>query len=257
MTFREALHIGSKAEGTIKCTYATIYDATGKGLFSLQREKASRGYEYRGGYSDGASMSDVDLVELNNGVWFNEGGTYRDTDIAGKVSYQLPMVRVTAESTDRLIPATLTAEAIDIITAALSKMKATKFTVWKVWKVDLPSGKAGRRVEVEHMYHLTSGKELYYHRLEDEYFRYEITSENVINPRYQALIDILRTKGTVYIKPAAFDWQALDVNNAVIEQIDTDGQKIEIKLSDALAQAKQKYEQAKAILAAAGAVAIF
>ena len=75
---------------------------------------------------------------------------------------------------------------------------------------------------------------------------------NVIIPRYQKLIEILESGETVYVRPAAFRWTPLDGINVTITGEDG----VEIKLSDALEKAKQRYENAKAILAAAGAFAI-
>ena len=37
MTYQEALQQGATAEGTIKCTYAILYDEEGNKLFSIQR----------------------------------------------------------------------------------------------------------------------------------------------------------------------------------------------------------------------------
>lgn len=241
MRYADAFKIGSKIEGVIQCTYATIYDAAGNGLFSLQRTKKTLTgnwlYEWRG-----------------DDVYFDNQGdrSYVDAEIGGGITVELPMVQATEYSTDTLVPAKLTYEAVDIISNALRKMKRTRYTIYRVADYDTPKQNKGERVVVRVQYYTVYIDE-WNRNNNDHRYHYEVEVEpNVIIPRYQKLIEILESGETVYVRPAAFRWTPLDGINATITGEDG----VEIKLSDALEKAKQRYENAKAILAAAGAFAI-
>lgn len=124
MLFREALRIGSKAEGIIKCTFATIYDKNGKGLFSLQRTKALRLID----------TTDNTWTQVNDGVFFVDNqrklqeahyaGT--ETELHGGITIDFPLVTISEVSNERLIPARLTAEAVELIMKACENVKTAK-----------------------------------------------------------------------------------------------------------------------------------
>ena len=125
MTYREALTIGKKIDGTIKCTFATLYDAKGQPLFSVQRRDAVRGMTYAGGYSDESTMQDVTITDLQSGVWV-EGNRFGGEGLS--MSVDLPIVQVAGEiSNERLIAAQLIDAARDVIVAKLELAP-------KVWK---------------------------------------------------------------------------------------------------------------------------
>lgn len=86
MEYREALKIGSRAEGIIKCTYAELFDKNGKKLISLQ-----------------------------NYIPHGPDPTY-----------QLACVEITEISNSRLVPCYLLNNAFDYIVAVLSKRVAKK-----------------------------------------------------------------------------------------------------------------------------------
>lgn len=246
MRYKEALNIGSVCEGTIQCTYATIYDASGKGLFSLQRKQATRFYNYTSG-------GDVFITDTGKGVDFgmNDGSPFSGTDIDGRITIEMPLVYVTEHSDATLVPAHLTDEAIEIITRALEKIKTTRYTVYLVCDYTTSKMAKGEKKVVAVQYYRPD-IDAYNLYNSDHRYHYELeTEQNIISPKYRQLIDIIQTGDIVYIKPAAFKWAPIDGFNATIT--DADGKVI--KLSDALAAAKQKVEQAKAILAAAGVAA--
>lgn len=203
MEYREALHIGSKADGVIKCTYATIYDAQGNKLFSLQNVNAQYGVEYEGGYSEGESnKQDMIITQLSPDVYFADSGfggvTSGDADIRGGITMKVPLVEITTISNERLVPAKLTTEGKKLIIDACKNVR-------------------------------------------------------VVNAKYKKLIEVLESNQTIYIKPAAFDWHAVDITNATI--MDQDGKTID--LDAAIAQAKKKMDTAKALLAGAAITNIF
>lgn len=248
MRYAAAFKIGAVCEGMIQCTYATIYDADGKGLFSLQRTKAMRGYTR-------TSDSGVLITELNDNVYFDNQGarSWRDTEIGGGITIDLPLVFATEHSDDTLVPAYLTAEAIDIIGRALEKMKTTRYTIYRVADYTTTEMEKGEREVVKVRYDWSGGRD-YNKNNNDHRYHYEVEVEkDIVNPRYQRVRDIINEGGIVYVKPAAFKWTPVDGYNATI----TDENGKTIKLADALEAAEKKVARAKAILAMAGATAIF
>ena len=256
------------------CTFATIYDANGKGLFSMQRVQQINVVNWKGGYSDDNSWSDALIVPTGDNVYFSDniyqGGqiidAYSDAELKGGITFDLPFVTIDQISSDRLVPATLTETAIEVIKKACEKVRVTKFIVEKVIdkdKVDTqdashPGGKSashvGERTIVKETYYLSpSEKDEWLHDRTTQYYHYEIRTEAVISPKYIALSEILETRGTVYIKPDAFDWHPLDVENATVTETDANGNTVEVNLIDKLKAAEQQLNVAKAALIAAGA----
>lgn len=128
MEYREALHTGSKADGVIKCTYATIYDAQGKALFSMQNVDAQYGVEYEGGYREGESTKqDMIITQLTPDVYFADSGfggvTSGDADIRGGITMKIPLVEITTISNERLVPAKLTTEGAKLIINACKNVR--------------------------------------------------------------------------------------------------------------------------------------
>lgn len=76
------------------------------------------------------------------------------------------------------------------------------------------------------------------------------------SPEYEELLSKLDTNSIFYVNPNAFDWNATTVNNATIER-EENGKVISVNLDDAINEAKEKYDKAKAILAVAGSTIIF
>lgn len=266
MRYREALNIGKRAEGTIMCTFATIYDANGKGLFSMQRVQQINVVNWKGGYSDDNSWSDALIVPTGDNVYFTDGGYHGDVnantdgELKGGITFDLPFVTIDQISSDRLVPATLTETAIEVITKACENVKVTKYIIERVWDAQKPtntpggSPAVGSRTIVKETYYLSpSEKREWLQERTTQYYHYEIRTEVVISPKYIALSEILETRGTVYIKPDAFNWHPLDVENATVTETDENGNTVEINLIDKLKAAEQQLNVAKAALIAAGA----
>lgn len=140
MEYREALHIGSKADGVIKCTYATIYDAQGNKLFSLQNVNAQYGVTYEGGYSEGESnKQDMIITQLTPDVYFADSGfggvTSGDADIRGGITMKVPLVEITTISNARLVPAKLTAEGKKLIINACKNVRVVNAKYKKLIEV--------------------------------------------------------------------------------------------------------------------------
>jgi hypothetical protein len=255
MKYREAYAIGSKCEGVIKCTFATIYNKDGKGLFSLQNVKASYGVDYKhGGYSDESKAEDMIITQLSPNIYFADAGyhgvTAGDAEIRGGVTVKFPVVQIDRISNDRLVPAKLTDYAVRIIAEACKNVKVYKWHIYRVWDAeDTPGAKV---VHIMDTY--TKPKDIDW--MPTDKYHYEYEAEKVINPRYEQLISILQSGDMVYIKPDAFDWEATDLNNATIAQKDENGNEIQVNLNDAIEAARKRMETAKAILATAATLTI-
>ena len=235
MKWREAHMIGRQAEGIIRCTYARIYDKSGHTLFSLQRVDAEEKPIYTGNRRTG----DVYMVgwdKADNAVFQWREDIAGQTDIAD-INYDLPLVVTSALSDNKIVPAAFTDKAREIIIKSLQNMrKVNRVDIYRVWDVTADNEhKAGDREKVAQQYSMQI-PEKYLQRKAT--FHYEWETVNVIRPSYQKLINILESGDVVYIRPAAFDWQPID-----IKATDLDAQ---------IAAAKQRLETAKATVIAAG-----
>lgn len=254
MEYREALHIGSKADGVIKCTYATIYDAQGNKLFSLQNVNAQYGVEYEGGYSEGESnKQDMIITQLSPDVYFADSGfggvTSGDADIRGGITMKVPLVEITTISNERLVPAKLTTEGKKLIIDACENARAYRYTIKAI--VNSPSGETTATIQTT--YTMPTQEQLNQIQAAKKAIKVWVETDYVVNPRYEKLAEVLESNQTIYIKPAAFDWHATDITNATI--VNQDGKTID--LDAAIAQAKKKMDTAKALLAGAAITNIF
>lgn len=254
MEYREALHTGSKADGVIKCTYATIYDAQGKALFSMQNVDAEYGVTYEGGYKEGESTKqDMIITQLSPDVYFADSGfggvTSGDADIRGGITMKVPLVEITTISNERLVPAKLTTEGKKLIIDACKDVRVYRYTIKAI--VNSPFGETTATIQTT--YTMPKQEQLNQIQAAKKAIKVWVEQERVINPRYEKLIEILESNQTIYIKPSAFDWYATDIKNATI--VDQDGKTID--LDAAIAQAKKKMDAAKALLAGAAITNIF
>lgn len=107
---------------------------------------------------------------------------------------------------------------------------------------------ADRRTQfyLERMVDIVGGGEVYVDiQLEERY------GVEDYSPEQKAIAEMLNKNATFYVNPAAFDWQNTDIKNATVEV-----NNIEINLDAYIAECKKKYDQAKAILAAAGVTSL-
>lgn len=226
MWYREALAIG-RAQGTIQCTYAIIYDQDGKKLFALQRlnpasQKAADIMTRNGGKeSDPDSRSvetwNLDLVDTSFGqegiiAWQQDVRTENlDRVDTGYIVFDLPLVIAEEHSNDRLVPVRLDANAVLYIQNTLWATKT--YTGYELYTKDLS------RV-------IDSGKS------NPNYWGKTYTKDGVMyvdtkrngtcivqalldyrKPHWAELIRRLNADEVFYVKPAAFDWQPIDVSH--------------------------------------------
>lgn len=251
MDYREALHIGSKAEGVIKCTFARLYDRpvskdehVPKHLFSLQRRNAGKLVYYPNG--DMSSAPQLVTDENRNGVWFE----HADED--GYIAIDLPIVTVSEIADGVVVPAQFTPEAVEILRDAMSKVKARKWIIYRVWDVDTPGKAKGEREEMAHTFSWSESWEHAWFKKDTDNYHHEVWTETVTIPRFERIIKIIESGEPIYIKPAAFEWYPLDVKNTTVIEKGEDGEEYELNLDDAIAAAEDRLNKAKAILIAAG-----
>lgn len=139
MRYREAYKIGSVCDGMIQCTFATIYDETGRGLFSLQRIHAQKGVYYKtddGNWNDETTWNDAIITQLSPNLYFasyqHKDINAGDAELRGGVTFDFPLVTINEISNKRLVPAYLTDEAIELIQQACENMRVTKYTIYRV-----------------------------------------------------------------------------------------------------------------------------
>lgn len=255
MDYREALHIGSKAEGVIKCTFARLYDRPVSKqaqnlayLFSLQRKDAAEVVTY-GPDANGDGIPDYitktgrkeqrDVIEFDS----------RFQDVDGTIYYDFPVVVADGLSDGVVVPAHLTPEAVEILRYAMSKMKTRKWTVYRVWDTFTPGAK---EEAMQSTYTWSKAWENFWKERDTDNYHHEVRSEIVANPRFERIIKIIESGEPIYIKPAAFEWYPLDVKNTTIIEKGENGEEYELNLDDAIAAAEDRLNKAKAILIAAG-----
>lgn len=219
MWYRNALAIG-RSQGTIQCTYAIIYDENGNRLFALQRKNFDEKYKaYQGRYEYSTVFRTI--VDTGFGAegivaWEFDQPTPDGFTDTGYINFDLPLVFAEKHSSERLVPVKLDYNAVAYIKKTLASAAPvdmvslitveewSKFmsdptykpSVYK--KITVPefnTGKAnGDLVEYKGVtYHFEFGKDY--------------------NPRWKRLTDMLNDTDTFYVKPAAFDWQPVDVSH--------------------------------------------
>lgn len=190
MTYQEALTIGSKAEGTIKCTYATLYDKNGNPLFSIQKSKPYRWtsnlYDENGVYTGIDEEHLKQFVEVAE-TRFGDGFLY---------SMELAIVEVEGNVSDsKLVPCTLLYDTYVYLANAIMASHKYPITIKEVTQLS-EDGLQGKTPTTAVTYRTVG-------------YNYK--------KKYKDLLKLLQlhvTKGEpFYIKPIAFDWHPTQVRD--------------------------------------------
>lgn len=212
MTYKQALNIGVEAVGTVKCTYAMLYDKSGNKLFSFQRLDSMYTWEPNEELSarlgQTALVRRPDLSEADTSAYYysamNGTNTVNMPDV--------PVVRATQYvSGEKRVPVYLTDAAKQWIEACCPKGEVIEIY-----------GKNGSLIRT-----LTEDK-IY---LLDGYINGGYTYDRVY--RFENIHELLETGEPVYVKPDALFW--------TIEKLPENKE---------LEELRAKYEQAKKILLA-------
>ena len=255
MKYKQALNIGTQAEGTIQCTYAVIYGSNKKPLFALQRKdfdsqtsyfdyKRNTGYDLNNtpewDESDkqtsflGAQQQFGDLNKFDVNVssrnifvytgagkegiltWQSRGdGGLLENAPTGLIDFDLPLVAVEKYSSDTLVPAKLLYEAVEYIKKTISTAK--KARKYEIWERDTRTGET-RKLQEQY----TEPDESTFKPKTGKEIYVQI-NEKGLEPRWQELIDRINNNSVVYVKPAAFRWEVTQLRNVDNLDVDADG----------------------------------
>lgn len=231
MRYRDALAIGT-SEGTIQCTYAILYGEeeyskkmgrkVHRHLFSLQRKIDGFNYLpvatnwFDSQYSEG-QMRDLssDNTQTATNIEYDpsrgyqgSGYVYTGDGKEGIFRWGVSSNRFDEDKTDEM--------ATGLIGFDLPIVKVTEYSEEKYVPAELlPDARL--------------------------YILKTMEAARVLDKRWEEMYKrILNYNGTVYVKPAAFNWQPVEVRNSA-------------NRSAMIEQARKEMEQAKAVLIAAGA----
>ena len=262
MIYNEAFKIGSKIEGTIKCTYATIYDKDGNNLFSIQSSKTLYGVTWKN--NDDSNLENAIVTQLSADLYFCDcvSFNYGRSDLRGRISAPIPFVQADTQITLKpsrskknkdsgapLVPAILTPYAIELLLEACKNFRTYKWYVY----VTVPNPTGGEFTKcVAEQY--TYPGELMVKNFGNKYnCEPKVEMKNVMDPRAEKLISVLKTGDGIKVKACAFDWNPLNTKNASIIDPETG---IEVNLSKELKEASNRVDKAKALLLTATATNI-
>jgi hypothetical protein len=265
MKYREALQVGTEAEGTIQCTYATIYDKDGHALFSLQRKRfqdtevyremvMKYGQNYEGEYEGNTTFTDnyvytgdgkEGIILWTTGRLTTGGDGGANTAPKAIIDFDVPLVVVDRYSADRLVPCKLLYPTVEYLRKTVQSSK--KFTKYVIYKVNA-DGTRGKNVQEQ--YNMPD-----LDVLAAQHCDYEAIPLS-LGKTWSDLLKHLNSNDTVYVKPAAFRWFITQVRvNAVSPEDAAKNGGLATDPDSTLGRleaARKKLEQAKKILVAAG-----
>lgn len=239
MRYKAALAIGH-AEGTIQCTYAMIYDKNGNKLFALQRRNFRPDWEEivrlnsgNSSYDKSGSLNIVTYTGYGGEgiIGWDTGSAQTEMTETAYITFDMPLVRAKKWSNDQLVPVTLLYDAIAYIKQTLASAKD-----YKMYQLCKPDG---------------SVEKLVLDKEEADKWSADHDYENAVRivyqklPRWTKISEALNDTDTFYVKPAAFDWQPVNILNT----IDSDG----IPIAEKVRVSKEALDRARKILIASTA----
>lgn len=255
MKYKQALQIGTQAEGTIQCTYAVIYDNNKKPLFALQRrcfESQKAYYRYMQedahDYFDSQKFSDVILVYTGDGkegilAWQDRGdGGNLENAPTGLLDFDLPLVAVTGYSDQTYVPAKLLSPAVAYIKKTIaSAQHRNKYILWEIDEETEEQRKLGEQWTMPNIDKLNKTAQ------KGKKIDYTIETKHLA-AKWEDLLARINADDVVYVKPAAFRWEVTKLK----QNPDTEESRELREAKTRMEIAKQKYDAAKAVLVAAG-----
>lgn len=262
MKYKQALSIG-KSEGTIQCTYAMIYDANGNGVFALQRKHFEEFGEIENlakgnGGADTYKQSTENLIVTYTGdgaegiISWDTGKGYRENrDTAtGYITFDMPLVVASEWSGETLVPVRLLFPAIAYIKKTLASAKEIVINIYYKFasKEDRDAAEqmlnAGdmsfESMAIDKTEHKRTGQKWYQSEKDTVLVAYRRGYASI----WENLINNLSEDTIYYVKPAAFNWQPVDLSNC------TDGKGV--PCNEKVRIAKEKLDKARALLIASG-----
>lgn len=216
MTYQEALNTSTMAEGTIKCTYAQIFDKNGELLYTIQAVSPKKWMEKL--YDEYGTFTGVEEERLLNFI--------EATDSGFDYSLQVALVKVEGEpSTSKLVPCTLLYDTYVYLQNAILASKKIAYThkeITLLYDKNYPrpvyTEKQGVKVEwleVENLAQYLKKKAV------TKYQGIPCLEPKIVidgydyKPKYKKLNELMQkhilnpSSNMFYIKPAAFDWHPL------------------------------------------------
>lgn len=252
MKYKEALQIGTRAEGIVQCTFATIFDRNGKALFSLQRKNFQDSpayYEYMRQFGDEGSPEygnrettySETFVYTADGkegiiVWDADAkGLNPDNAPTGLIMFDMPLVIADEYHEDRLVPVKLLLPAVNYLKQTIkSGKKATKYIIYR-------KNEDGTDGDVLQETYTKPDPD----KLEEQGCDYRIEPK-ALPVVWERLLKLINADDWVYVKPAAFRWNITQVRTVANENTDPNS------ALGRLAAAQKNLDKAKAVLIAAG-----
>lgn len=243
MTYEKSFKIGSNIEGYIKCSFTTVHAENGDKLFTFNRKGFGRHIQSQG-------EADLYLIQTN-GV-----GDAPNTSFDIEVDYPLLHADYAIKGKE-LVPVRLTQEAARFIASKLKPLTQKKYLIYRVYdnyaQETNSTHKPGERRLMQETYTKpviipknaqNSALLLRVDGWKDTYiYHHEVEVKTEDQTHYATLRDLCENYKTdiVYVRPERVDW------------IPT---RVDVVLSDEIETARQKMEQAKSLLIAAGAASL-
>lgn len=270
MDYKEALSLGQKAYGFVKCTYACLYDEDGKLLFSVPEEYV-RSYDDITKTGDRAVEHSVrtNIIDDNGdarGIWklpIVVANKYADPDVIsretdriedskGRGSDKIEHGKGRVESGIKdnalkgLVPVLLTDEVKIVIEEKCANVKP----VWRLQrryvKHDKDHNINANHIDIlkEQLGEPTKEQREQAAKRATEYYKEEwVWIDGEYKQNLMRLFDVLDNNDTVYVKPVAIDWLPDEMVYTFVDQ------EYELKDFDiAIEEAKSRVEKARRLL---------
>lgn len=227
MWYKYAMEYGD-CEGTIRCAYAMFYNEHGQRVFSLQRKnfdlqnmtahhldqhvQNDPNYLYQ--WTQDSNGNAVYTGAGKQGIFYWDAGGWQPT---GYMQINFPVVVAKKWSGEPLVPVTLSYESATYIKETINKaQKSWKFTIWNVYDKNT----------LDLLY--TFYKKKYTEPYQDE-SKYIIQKEKGIHPLLAELKKGIDENTVFYIKPAAFVWHPINLDNKpIVETTEIKQKKVDL-----------------------------
>lgn len=257
MRYKQALAIG-KSEGTIQCTYAIIYDKQGNKVFALQRKGFEKNWISNAQKREdnfNKSTPDIIVTYTGNGAegiigWDTGNGSLSGDTATGYITFDMPLVSASEWSGETLVPVRLLFPAIEYMKRTISS--AQEIPIAMYYKFASPEEKEAASEMLDNgdmsfdgkAIDKTENKRIGQGWIKDDDSVILIAYRKGFSPIWENLMDALNEDTIYYVKPAAFNWQPVDLSNCT----DADG----VPYNERVRVAKEKLDRAKALLIASG-----
>ena len=248
MDYKEALSLGQKAYGFVKCTYACLYDEDGKLLFSVPEEYV-RSYDNITKTGDRAVEHSVktNIIDDNGdarGIWklpIVVAEKYVDPGVSGRKGDKIEVSK-----SKGLVPVILTDEVKIVIEEKCANVKP----VWRLQrryvKHDKDHNIMANHIDIlkEQLGEPTKEQREQAAKRATKYYKEEwVWVDGEYKQNLMRLFNVLDNNETVYVKPVAIDWLPDEMVYTFVDQ------EYDLKYFDIeIEEAKSRVEKARRLL---------